>query len=57
MGWVKEFIEDNKYIYGSATAKEIKDAVEMAKKHDIRVVFVSPQSTTKSAEVIAGEIY
>ena len=38
------------------TAKEIKDAVEMAKEHDIRVVFVSPQSSTKSAEVIAGEI-
>ena len=38
------------------TAKEIKDAVEMAKKDDIKVVFVSPQSTTKSAEVIAKEI-
>ena len=38
------------------TAKEIKDAVEMAKKHNIKVVFVSPQSTTKSAEVIAKEI-
>jgi zinc transport system substrate-binding protein len=38
------------------TAKEIKDAVEMAKKYDIKVIFVSPQSTTKSAEVIAKEI-
>ncbi len=38
------------------TAKEIRDAVEMAKEDDIKVVFVSPQSTTKSAEVIAKEI-
>ncbi len=37
-------------------AKEVKDAVEMAKKDDIKVIFVSPQSTTKSAEVIAKEI-
>ena len=33
-----------------------KIRVEMAKKYNIKVVFVSPQSTTKSAEVIAGEI-
>ena len=38
------------------TAKEIKDAVEMAQKDDIKVVLVSPQSSTKSAEVIAKEI-
>jgi len=38
------------------SAKEIKDVVEKAKKHNIKVVFVSPQLSTKSAEVIAKEI-
>jgi len=37
------------------TAKEIKDVVEKAKKYNIEVVFVSPQLSTKSAEVIAKE--
>ncbi len=30
--------------------------IEEAKEHDIRVVFLSPQYPTKSADVIAGEI-
>jgi zinc transport system substrate-binding protein len=38
------------------TAKEIKDVVEKAKRYNIKVVFVSPQLSTKSAEVIAKEI-
>lgn len=38
------------------SAKEIKGVVEKAKKYNIKVVFVSPQLSTKSAEVIAKEI-
>ena len=38
------------------TAKELENVVEIADKHNIKVVFVSPQFTTKSAEVIAKEI-
>jgi zinc transport system substrate-binding protein len=38
------------------TAKEIQNVVEKAKRYNIKVIFVSPQFTTRSAEVIAQEI-
>ncbi len=38
------------------SADYIVRLIEEAKEHDIRVVFVSPQYSTKSAEVIAKEI-
>jgi zinc transport system substrate-binding protein len=38
------------------TAKEIQNVVKKAKEYNIKVIFVSPQFTTRSAEVIAQEI-
>ena len=39
-----------------ATAKGIQNLINQAKEHNIRIVFVSPQFSTKSADVIAKEI-
>ena len=38
------------------TAKGMQTLVNQAKKHNIKVIFASPQFSTKSAEVIAKEI-
>jgi zinc transport system substrate-binding protein len=38
------------------TAKGIQNLIDQAKEHNIKVIFASPQFSTKSAEVIAREI-
>ena len=37
-------------------AREVKNLIDFAKTHDIRIIFVQPQFSTKHAEIIAKEI-
>jgi zinc transport system substrate-binding protein len=38
------------------TAEGIKNLIDQARKYDIKVIFASPEFSTKSAETVAGEI-
>ena len=38
------------------TANELADIIDIAKEHNVKAVFVSPQFDTASAEAIASEI-
>lgn len=38
------------------TSQEIADVIEFARKNDVKVIFIEPQYSPKSAEVIASEI-
>ena len=38
------------------TSQEIAYVIDLAKKYNIKVIFVEPQYSPKSAEVIASEI-
>jgi len=38
------------------TAEGIKDLIDKARQYDIKVIFVSPEFSTKSAEAVAREI-
>ena len=37
-------------------AREVKNLIDFAKAHEIRIIFVQPQFSTRHAEIIAKEI-